>query len=499
MAIRSVAYIAILVIALLTACADSSDSDRLPAAAAQPTIAPTTTLVPIPTEEPTAIAVVLFEQSLSSDDLVKFASLPTEFRDALLGEAQATSRDHALAYLHGLPDNAVPIADLLSTDAMQRFDKLPEKYQRQLLLEGYPNSGAVAYRDTMTDEEARFAMFETLVITTFGLWFGEGIEPLPALEEALSVSALAKLASLDPVMQDSFRLIWENTSAGRYNVTTTAMKLDEKLLAAPIEFPAIDELGLSEASVRVLGELPELEDIVVQFVAGRLVYRGVWNTKDAENLDDTLEQFDSPEGKAAFARNVLPSSPDSPFQIACMYSPLLGVKVPDWMVAAPFRDVPSYQLFFHWPPLEDVFSDAALANVRALDPEMREYFDSYYYGAGNLPKEAREMVCGVARWERILTDLTMTSAPDPEKLLSPEVFALYEQFSEHGKVSTMRTAMFNILRGEVRLQEKWATSTEVVSSFSATPAEFFEALHIWADQWVTEWACNAEGLGCGGS
>ena len=164
----------------------------------------------------------------------------------------------------------------------------------------------------MTEEEARFAMFETLVVTTFGLWFGEGIKPLPPLEEALSVSGPAKLESLDPVMQDSFRLIWENTSVGRYTIITAAMKLEEQFLAAPIEFPAIEELGLSEASVRVLGELPELEDIVVQFVAGRLVHRGVWNTQDAENLDDTLKQFDSPEGKAAFARNVLPLSPYSP-------------------------------------------------------------------------------------------------------------------------------------------------------------------------------------------
>ena len=64
----------------------------------------------------------------------------------------------------------------------------------------------------------------------------------------------------------------------------------------------------------------------------------------------------------------------------------------------------------------------------------------------------------------------------------------------------MRTAMFNILRGEVWLPpEKWATSVEIISSFNTTSAEFFDALHIGADDWVTEWACNAKGIGCGGS
>jgi hypothetical protein len=106
----SVAYIAVIAIALLTACADSSDSDPVPAAA--------------------AIPVVPFEQSLSSDDLAKFGSLPIEFRSALLEEALVASNDHALAYLHDLPDNAMPIAELLSTDVMERFGKLPKKYQR---------------------------------------------------------------------------------------------------------------------------------------------------------------------------------------------------------------------------------------------------------------------------------------------------------------------------------------------------------------------------------
>lgn len=93
-----------LIIVLATACSDSPvvpSSERVAAS--------TATAVPKPAvEQP-------FEATLDSDDLAKFRGLPEEFQAALLEEADENGYEVAAQYLDDLPDDAVPIADILDT------------------------------------------------------------------------------------------------------------------------------------------------------------------------------------------------------------------------------------------------------------------------------------------------------------------------------------------------------------------------------------------------
>ena len=79
-----------------------------------------------------------FETTLAGDDLAKFQSLPDEFRDALQQEYQETNAATTLSYLRGLPDEAVPISEVLEPVALGWFGVLQPDDQRFLLLEGYP-------------------------------------------------------------------------------------------------------------------------------------------------------------------------------------------------------------------------------------------------------------------------------------------------------------------------------------------------------------------------
>ena len=126
-------------LAFFIACSNSSDTEPQPTRVA-PAARPTATATAIPTPVPTPTPIISFENSLGGSNLTKFLGLPVEFRDSLVTESKETDNDQALEYLHDLPNDAVPITELLDIQTQEIFDSLHEGDQRQLLLEGYPNA-----------------------------------------------------------------------------------------------------------------------------------------------------------------------------------------------------------------------------------------------------------------------------------------------------------------------------------------------------------------------
>ncbi len=162
-----------------------------------------------------------FEATLHSDDLAKFRGLPEEFQAGLLEEADENGYEVAAQYLDDLPDDAVPIADILDTYHLGDtynlgvFGLLDRPYQRMLLLKGYPNSTLIRDEDKwrageITDVEYRFGAFQGMVSTMSQEFARNGLERLPSLEEVLSAAALAKFDSVDPIVRRAFQVMWES-------------------------------------------------------------------------------------------------------------------------------------------------------------------------------------------------------------------------------------------------------------------------------------------------
>ena len=100
--------VSILVVATLAACSESPPPSPEPTVDAF-TVAPTST--PVPTPSPTPV--VPFEDSLSSADLARFQALPVEVQGALAAESLESGNDNALRYLRDMPDDAVPVSEIL--------------------------------------------------------------------------------------------------------------------------------------------------------------------------------------------------------------------------------------------------------------------------------------------------------------------------------------------------------------------------------------------------
>ena len=131
----TLSMMSILVIAALAACSQS------PPPSPEPTVAPTATATSTPAPTPSPTPVVPFEDSLSSADLARFQALPVEIQEALVDESLESGNDNALRYLRDMPDDPVPLSEILEPETQTILDSLDEPYRRQLLLEGYPDAG----------------------------------------------------------------------------------------------------------------------------------------------------------------------------------------------------------------------------------------------------------------------------------------------------------------------------------------------------------------------
>ena len=79
-----------------------------------------------------------FETTLAGDDLASSKASPTSSGTRCNQEYQETNAATTLSYLRGLPDEAVPISEVLEPVALGWFGVLQPDDQRFLLLEGYP-------------------------------------------------------------------------------------------------------------------------------------------------------------------------------------------------------------------------------------------------------------------------------------------------------------------------------------------------------------------------
>ena len=487
----------ILVIATLAACSQSPPPSPEPTATVQVVPTATATSTPVPTPSPTPV--VPFEDSLSSADLARFQALPVEVQGALTAESLDNGNDNALRYLRDMPDDPAPLSEILEPETRTIFDSLDEPTQHQLLLEGYPNATLRHLKKQwqageLTDLEYRYGGFGMMVHHLHRTLSEDG-HLLPPLEDTLSPAAFKKFESLDPLLQASFRVVWETRRTK--SPSDDADKLEQKLLNMPTELPGISALGLSEAAANVLEREPEMRDYALGTAAAALVSGHEWDDEDTARLQQTIEAYEAPGGREALARGLRPGVTDGWLAVMTCQPPGWGPIPADSAVPKPFRSVHPARLFYAWPAPEESLSDAALANFHLLDETMREALEIWWYGTGPLPMKAQSMACLVAQWDRGIADTPFTSMPEPDVFLSADMRELYAQFSDYGREVVQRHLVSYILKGEVIFKRERFANTEKVSTLDSTPEEFLEGLRFWADEWVSGWACHSENLGCG--
>ena len=479
----------------LTACGESPPPTPAPTVA--PTITPTST--PVPTPSPTPV--VPFEDSLSSADLARFQALPAEVQGALTAESLESGNESALRYLRDMPEDPAPLSAILEPETQTILETLDEPTQHQLLLEGYPNATLRHLKKQwlageLSDLEYKYGDFDSMVHHVNRV-FSEDGHLLPPLEETLSPAAFKWFESLDPLLQTSFRVVWETRRTK--SPSDDADELEQKLLNMPTELPDIRALGLSGAATYVLEREPEMKDYALGTAAAALVSGHEWDDEDAARLQQTIEAYEAPGGREALARGLRPGASSAWLAVMTCQPPGWGPIPPDSTVPKPFRGVHPASLVYARPAPEESLSDAALANFHLLDESLREALEIWWYGSGPLPMNARFMACLVAQWDRGLADTPFTSMPDPDVLLSPEKQELYAKFSEYGKEVIEREVTLRILTGEVSFKRESFAKDEQVSTLDSTPDEFLEGLRFWADELVGDVACHLEEFDCSDS
>ena len=206
--IQFIFIVAVLVVGM--ACQQTADpaasppsptADAIPSqteAATEPIPSPTPT--PISTATPEPPAEPEFAATLEGDDLAKFQSLPVEFRYALQREYDETrdgaGRATTLGYLRDLPDEILPIAEILSPEALSEFEELSTRSQQSVLLGGYAEAFRASKRSSERDPESAVhpaPILAQMVRMVYEMEFGDGEVHLPPTAEALSAEALRKL------------------------------------------------------------------------------------------------------------------------------------------------------------------------------------------------------------------------------------------------------------------------------------------------------------------
>ena len=495
--IRIIFMVAVAALIALACTASPAASPSLPAGDAMPTKAratpeptPSPTATPIPTatpvtfEEPSEPA---FEDTLEGEDIAKFRGLPSEFQDALNHVAETpqhpqtsfTSHEEALEFLRGLPDDVQPVSEVLPPETLDMFNELGDDDRSFVLLDMYARtfSEKEFYADSPETERQALleGLFEQLVKQVYEMEFGDGEVHLPPIAEALSADALRKLDEIDPLTRRAFLLRWRNLRVLEDERDDLAAKLERALLAAPLELPPLEELGLSQEALKALEDVPNLRTFVDEFVAADLASTGGWDTVGTEYsgamlLENIIERASTPEGSRMFAQGLLPVTNSQPPPLISHFWPGSGFW-PLWAIPPFFRDMQPEDVVTEWPDHEQVLSQEALAKLDSLDAPLQEAFEKYWYGTGALPNDAHWMAGIVVRWERDLRALPFDTVPEIEDLLSGGDLAAYRQLDEFMRKIIIDDIALDFLHGQT-----WPTSSTTVNTYQATPEEFIEAL-----------------------
>ena len=496
MNIRFIFIVAVLVVA--TACGESTSVS--PRASQEPEATSTETQTapepspstPIPTATPEPPAEPEFEATLEGDDLAKFQSLPVEFRYALQREYDETrdraGRATALGYLRDLPDEILPIAEILSPEALSKFEEVSTRSQQSVLLGGYAEAFRASGRSSERDPESAVhpaPILAQMVDMVHEMEFGDGEVHLPPTAEALSAEALGKLDETDPLIRRAFLLIWRNLRVPEEERDTFVTKLERALLSAPSELPPLEELGLSQDALDALEDVPNLRTFVDEYVAANLARTGAWDSVGTEYsgamlLESLIARASTPEGSRMFAQGLLPVTTYQPPPLISHNRPVWGFW-PLWAIPPFFRDMQPNDLVVEWPDHELVLSLEALAKLDSLDAPLREAFEKYWYGTGSLPNDVHWMAGIVIRWERDLRALPFDTLPEIEELLSGEDLAAYQQLDEFMQKIIIDDIALDFLHGQT-----WPTSSTTVNTYHTTPEEFLEALKTSVSRTVQE-------------
>ena len=413
-----------------------------------------------------------FEATLEGDDLAKFQSLPVEFRYALLREYDemrvGVGRATILGSLRALPDEVLPIAEILSPEALSKFEELSTRSQQSVLLGAY----ASAFRVSSVHPASILAQMVRMV---HEMEFGDGEVHLPPIRASLSAEALRKLDETAPLIRRAFLLIWRNVTIPEEQRDDYMAKLEGALLVTPSQLPPLEELGLSQDALKTFEDVPNLKTFVDEYVAASLARTGTWDSVGTEYsgamlLESLIARASTPEGSHMFAQGLLPGANYQPPPLISHFWPGGGFW-PMWAVPPFFRDMQPDDLVAEWPDHELVLSQEALAKLESLDAPLQEAFDKYWYGTGALPNDVHWMAGIVVRWERDLRVIPFDTLPEIEELLSEDDLALYRRLPASMQKIIVNDIAYDLLHGRTS-----PTSSTSVGTYHTTPEEFLEAL-----------------------
>ena len=489
--IRVIFIVAVLVVGM--ACQQTADpatsppsptADAIPSqteAATEPIPSPTPTQ--IPTATPTAPEPPAeFEATLEGDDLAKFQSLPVEFRYALQREyvesRDGVGRATILGYLRDLPDEVLPIAEILSPEALSKFEELSTRSQQSVLLGAYAEAFRASRRSSERDPESAVhpaSILAQMVRMVHEMEFGDGEVHLPPIRASLSAEALRKLDETAPLIRRAFHLIWRNVTIPEEQRDDYMAKLEGVLLVTPSQLPPLEELGLSQDALKTFEDVPNLKTFVDEYVAASLARTGTWDAVGTEYsgamlLESLIARASTPEGSHMFAQGLLPGATYQPPPLISHFWPDGGFW-PMWAVPPFFRDMQPDDLVAEWPDHELVLSQEALAKLESLDAPLQEAFDKYWYGTGALPNDVHWMAGIVIRWERDLRVIPFDTLPEIEELLSEDDLALYRRLPASMQKIIVNDIAYDLLQGRTS-----PTSSTSVGTYHTTPEEFLEAL-----------------------
>ena len=458
------------ILAFAVGCGSESPAAAPTEVAASPVPSPVVASTPPPTASP--VPEDEFEASLAAADKQKFQSLPSEFQDALRQANDAEGAAAAVQYLRGLPDDTLPIAEVLEPHALGWFDALQPQDQHYMLLEAYP----AAY-DHAGPEWIDFAFeFERMVGVAFD---NRGVR-LPPVEEALSADALAKLDALEnPIMSRVFHLVWNGSKPLPEDVDDTIARLQANLLAAPADLPSLEELGLSAEASRQFSELPtDMQDWLWKTVANYILSFGrqEWPYWPVE--DEYIRTLSTPAAKEAFDRGIWPRGVylHGPSTFACLDRPshwpdAVAARMPEGI-----EDLPVVYL----PPYQDVLSPDALGRLDTLDANLKAVFENMWNWTN--PVAPVNVLCDITKLERGIMDIPVTSAPAAEDLLSDDGLALYRQLSDSSREWIDEGIAQALLGGLVVIRGEEGSLSAHVWSFDTPPEDFIAAVGVYVEE-----------------
>lgn len=389
---------------------------------------------------------IQFEESLEMDNLTKFRNLPTEYREALQQESEETSPATAQRYLRELPQEVLPIVEILPSDALSKYEDLSPRRQRIVLL-GY----AEAYKARPEQDPAKTpppsAVLAGMVNLAYKMEFGGDAVFLPPMADTLSEAALARLDLVDIRVKRALELIWANKKVRPDQIDGLVQTLEEALAAAPYALPDITTVGLSEHSMEIVKEVPPAKKFVEEWLAAEIVQTINWRSNAIDTIDGFLGQFHSVKDREALASLYFPME-SGVRHIACEIGPSAGVW-PTWALPTPFREVMPNSFIAVWPSPSESLSPEALAKLKTLDSELQGMFEREWYGTGPLPMESRLMACIALAWDARLQNGHFTQIPPLDSFLSDTTLSEYNNLSEQDREIIASKLGHSILVGQV--------------------------------------------------